>query len=276
MPFYDAGDCAIHYDVTGQGPPVILLHGYALNGSMWEFQVPELSENFTVITVDLRGFGRSSCGAQWSGNAMAADIIGLIRELDLKDVTVLGFSLSGGSAVRAALELPDIVSKLILVSSILPSRGLPRTKKEEQYQSKEMDILRLRGVEAWADAIGMRKGKLVDNIFKRNPEARPVWEKIISLHNPDYLLQMMAARANTQSSVDWRSRLKEINQKTLLVFGAQDRQFIAGAHHLGEEIENSKLITISGAGHMVNLEKPEEFNRAVLEFLMQAQTFLPA
>jgi pimeloyl-ACP methyl ester carboxylesterase len=155
---------------------------------------------------------------------------------------------------------------LILVSSILPSRGKPRPKKEEQYQAKEENILRLRGVEAWADTIGMRKGKLVDNIFKRNPDARPVWDRIIARHNPDFLLQMMAARKNTQSLVNWRSRLKEIKQKTLLVFGAQDKQFIDGAYHLDMAIPDTKLVIINGAGHMVNLEKPEEFNSVIYKF----------
>jgi pimeloyl-ACP methyl ester carboxylesterase len=268
MPFYDAGDAAIFYEIHGDGPPLILLHGYALNSIMWEFQVPMFSKQFKVITVDLRGFGKSSCGKEWSGSAMAADVIGLINKLKLKDVTLAGFSLSGGSAVRTAIELPNVVTKLILVSSILPSRGAPRPQKEEEYQAKEENILRLRGVEAWADAIGMRKGKLVDNIFKRNPEVHPVWNRIIERHNPDFLFQMMAARRNTQSLVDWRSRLKEIKQKTLLVFGAQDRQFLDGAYHLDMKIQDTKLVIISGAGHMVNLEKPEEFNEAVLKFML--------
>lgn len=267
MPFYDAGDAAIFYEIHGDGPPLILLHGYALNSAMWEFQITALSKYYKIITVDLRGFGQSSCGKEWSGSAMAADVIGLIKDLKLKDVTIAGFSLSGGSAVRTACELPDVVTKLILVSSILPTRGKPRTMKEEEYQSKEHDILRARGVEAWADAIGLRRGKLVDNIFKRNPNARPVWDKIIARHNPDYLLQMMAARKNTQSLVDWRSRLKEITQKTLLVFGAQDKQFIDGAYHLDMAIPDTSLIIISGAGHMVNLERPEEFNNKIMEFL---------
>jgi len=268
MPLFDAGDCAVHYDILGEGPPLILLHGYALNSLMWEFQVPVFSKHFKVITVDLRGFGRSSCGKEWSGSAMAGDIIGLIEELKLEDVTVAGFSLSGGSAVRTAIELPDVVTGLILVSSILPSRGKPRPKKEEEYQTKEENILRLRGVEAWADAIGMRKGRLVDNIFVRNPDARPVWDRIIARHNPDFLLQMMEARKHTQSLVDWRSRLKEIKQKTLLVFGAQDKQFLDGAYHLDMAIPDTKLIIISGAGHMVNLEKPDEFNKKTSEFML--------
>ncbi|UCC80912.1 MAG: alpha/beta hydrolase [Candidatus Zixiibacteriota bacterium] len=267
MPFYDAGDAAIFYEIHGNGPPLILLHGYALNSVMWELNVPVLSGHFKVITVDLRGFGQSSCGKEWSGSAMADDVIGLIRELELEDVTVTGFSLSGGSAVRTAYELPYVVIKMVLVSSILPSRGKPRPKKEEEYQAKEESILRLRGVEAWADAIGLRKGKLVDNIFKRNPDARPVWDKIIARHNPDYLLQMMQARKTSQSLIDWRSKLKDIKQKTLLVFGAQDKQFIDGAYHLDMAMPDTRLIIIKGAGHMVNLEKPEEFNNKIIEFL---------
>jgi pimeloyl-ACP methyl ester carboxylesterase len=88
MPFYDAGDAAIFYGIQGKGPPLIFLHGYALNSLMWEFQVQVLSKHFMVITVDLRGFGQSSCGKEWSGSAMAGDVIGLIKELKLKNVTV--------------------------------------------------------------------------------------------------------------------------------------------------------------------------------------------
>jgi pimeloyl-ACP methyl ester carboxylesterase len=100
---------------------------------MWEFQVQVLSKHFMVITVDLRGFGQSSCGKEWSGSAMAGDVIGLIKELKLKNVTVTGFSLSGGSAVRTAIELPEVVKNLILVSSILPSRGNAKGKAGGQH-----------------------------------------------------------------------------------------------------------------------------------------------
>lgn len=267
MPFYDAGDAAIFYEINGDGPPLIMLHGYGLNSIMWEFQVPILSRYFRVITVDLRGFGQSSCGKQWSGSAMADDVIGIIKDLELEDVTVAGFSLSGGSAVRTAYEMPDIVTRMILISSILPTRGRPRTKNEEEYQSREMETLKSRGVQEWADKFGLTEGRLVENIFERNPDARPIWDRIIDRHNPDYLLQMMEARKNTESNVDWRSRLKEIKQKTLLIFGAEDKRFIDGAYHLDMAIPDTRLIIIKSAGHMVNLEKPAEFNNKVVEFL---------
>ena len=270
MPFYDAGDVAIYYEIEGDGSPLVLLHGYALNGIMWQLQRPALAKNNTVVTVDLRGFGRSSCGKNWSGSIMAKDVTGLIKSLNLVDVTILGFSMSGPVAFRIALETPDIITKLVMVSSILPSAGRPKAKKEAEFQSKEREILRLRGPEAWAEGMGLWKGPLVDNIFKRNPDARPIWERMIACHNPDYLLCMMNARDKTPSLVNWRSRLGETSKPTLIIAGAQDSGFIDSAHYLNRNIPNSKLEIINGTGHMVNLEAPEEFNTVLNGFSGQS------
>jgi pimeloyl-ACP methyl ester carboxylesterase len=243
------------------------MHGYALNSLMWEFQVNDLSEHFTIIRVDLRGFGESSCGNQWGGTAIANDISGLIRHLNLTSLTIVGFSLSGGAAVRLALEMPDYISRAILVSSILPSRGRPKARKESERHRKELNILKHKGVKAWADAMGIRRGPMVDNIFKRNPSAQPVWDQIIERHNPDYLLCMMNSRHQTKSDVNWRARLKEIQQETLIIAGAQDTQFIDAGNYLKREIPHSKMEILSGAGHMLNLEKPKEFNRIIIDYL---------
>jgi pimeloyl-ACP methyl ester carboxylesterase len=267
MAFYDANDAAIYYEIEGDGPPLVLLHGYALNSAMWEFQKSVLAKSHKVITVDLRGFGQSSCGKFWSGSIMAEDIIGMIKSLDLKDVAILGFSMSGPVAFRIAYEMPDIVAKLFMVSSILPSSGRPKAKKETELQRHELNILRLRGVKDWGEQMGLLSGPLVNNIFKRNPGSRPIWEKMISRHNPDYLLCMMTARQTKSSSVNWRARLSQIKQPTLIIAGAQDSQFLDSAGYLHRNIPNSKLEIISGAGHMVNLETPAKFNRIISVFL---------
>jgi pimeloyl-ACP methyl ester carboxylesterase len=267
MPFYDAADAAIYYEIAGTGKPVIFLHGYALNSLMWQFQMPALVQKFQVIAVDLRGFGQSSCKGNWSGNVMADDIAGLIGELDLKDCAVLGFSMSGPIAIRLALNQSDRISRLILVSSILPSTGKPEPKARSRSQQKELETLKLNGVLKWADALGLRRGPLVENMFKRNPRIERLWENIIARHKPDFLRCMMEARANTISNIDWRSRLPEISQPTLIIAGAQDRSFLDASGYLHRHIPGSKLEPISGAGHMVNLEKPDDFNRILISFL---------
>lgn len=267
MPFYDAGDAAIYYEIEGEGPPVVLMHGYALNGAMWELQRPVLSKYSRVITADLRGFGKSSCGKSWSGTVMARDVTGMIESLDLSDVTILGFSMSGPVTLGVALEIPEIVSRLILVSSVLPSSGRDRAKKESDLQKRELDLLRLRGVEAWAEAVGLLRGPMVDGIFKKNPEARPLWNEMMARHNPDYLLRMMTARQGTSPSENSRSRMAELKQPTLIVAGAQDKQFVDSSRYLNRNIANSRLEIISGAGHMVNLEEPETFAKIVIQFV---------
>jgi len=267
MAFYDAEDAAIYYDQIGDGKPVLMFHGYALNGMMWEFQKTAVSEQYKMISVDLRGFGQSSCGKNWSGNLMAEDVSSMIEDLDLRESIIVGFSMSGPVAFRLALKHPDRIEKLVMVSSILPSTGRPRKLKESQVQQKELDLLTLRGVEAWADAMGIWKGPLVGNIFKRNPQSRAVWEKMLSRHNQDFLRCMMEARASSQPSENWRARLGEIKQPTLIIAGAQDERFINASEYMARAIPEARLEIISGAGHMVNLEKPDEFNKVLMDFL---------
>ena len=267
MPFYDAGDAAIYYEDEGQGLPLVLLHGYALNGVMWDLQIPIFAKSFRVINVDLRGFGKSSCGNKWSGSVMAADVSGLIKSLSLENIAILGFSMGGPVAFRAALENPDLVSRLIMVSSILPSAGRPKAPKEIISQQKEIEILRSKGIIGWAESTGLWSGPLVNGMFDGNLDIRPLWEKLIARHNFDYLMNMMTARLSSAPSANWRSRLGEIKQETLIIMGESDSYFIDGCRILAESIPNSELKIISNAGHMLNLEALEQFNPIILNYI---------
>ena len=198
---------------------------------------------------------------------MANDVKGIIETLELADVAVLGFSMSGPVAVRLAYEIPDIVTRLILVSSILPSAGRSKSPGETRIQERELNALESGGIEAWLESISFRTGPLVEGMFARNPAIAPLWEQIISRHRRDYLFRMLQGRLGTISNIDWRSRLEKIRQKTLIIAGSNDLKFIDASRHLAGVIPDSKLVTIEDAGHMVNLEAPEEFNTAVREFL---------
>jgi pimeloyl-ACP methyl ester carboxylesterase len=267
MAFYDADDAAIYYEFTGRGKPVILLHGYALNSTMWEFQIPVIAEKYKAIAIDLRGFGQSSCSSRWSSDVMAEDTVGMIEELDLTNCAIVGFSMSGPVAFKTALKNPGRISKLIFVSSILPSSGRPRPKKESKVERLELDELVLHGPKAWAEMMGLRNGPLIANTFKRNPESRPVWEKMLSRHNPDFLRCMMEARQERGNSENWREKLSQVRQPTLIIAGAQDDRFLDASRYMARKIPETRLEIISGAGHMVNLESPEEFNRILMGFL---------
>ena len=268
MPFYDAADAAIYYEISGEGRPLILLHGYALNGLMWSLQKPAFEKHYRLITVDLRGFGQSSCGARWSGSVMAEDVKGLIKSLDLSDIAIVGFSMSGPVAFRLALAMADEISRLIFVSSILPSAGKTTAPPNQQKSAdEEIEILQSRGVSAWADKTGMRTGPLVKDMLEKKPELRELWESILMRHNPDYLAKMLQSRASTSSPVNWRERLKEVTHPTLIIAGRNDRKFLDASQNINRQIVNSRLIIIEDAGHMVNIEKAAEFNQAVTGWL---------
>jgi pimeloyl-ACP methyl ester carboxylesterase len=267
MAFYDAGDAAIYYEVTGNGAPVVLLHGYALNSTMWEFQKPVLSSQYKVITVDLRGFGQSSCSGRWSSDIMAEDVADIITELKLRDCVIVGFSMSGPVAFKMVLNNADKISKLVLVSSILPSAGRAPKNIQTEEDNRELEALILHGPEAWAEAMGLRDGPLIGNTFRRNPAAKAVWEAMLARHNADYLRCMMEARRQWPVPIDWRAKLPRIACPTLIIAGAQDARFIDASKLMARVIPDARLEIVSGAGHMVNLERPDEFNRVLMDFL---------
>jgi non-heme chloroperoxidase len=268
MSFYDAGDAAIYYEISGTGRPLILLHGYALNGLMWSLQKPVFEKRYQLITVDLRGFGQSSCGDRWSGSVIAEDIKGLIKSLDLRDIFIVGFSMSGPVAFRIALAMQDRISRLIFVSSILPSAGKTTAPPNQQKSADdEIEILTSKGVSAWADKTGMRTGPLVKDMLEKQPELRKLWESILMRHSPDYLAKMLQSRAATPSPVNWRERLKEVSQPTLIIAGRNDRKFLDASQNINRQIAHSQLTIIEDAGHMVNIEKAAEFNQAVMRWL---------
>lgn len=113
----------IYYQDLGEGPPVVLIHGWPLSHEMWEYQLNTLIEGgFRVIAYDRRGFGKSS--KPWNGydyDSLTQDLKALIETLDLRDVTLVGFSMGGGEAVRYLSRYgAERISKLVLLGSVTP------------------------------------------------------------------------------------------------------------------------------------------------------------
>jgi len=90
---------------------------------------------------------------------------------------------------------------------------------------------------------------------------------MLKADKPDYLECMLKARLVTPSNINWRARMPEITQPTLIIMGEQDKRFMDGAKLMAKTIPNSRLEIIPGAGHMVNLGKPEEFNKVLLDWM---------
>ncbi len=124
MPFIEARDgTPLFYNDWGAGPPVVLIHGWPLNGDMWEYQARILADNgLRCIIPDRRGFGRS--GQPWTGydyDTLADDVDLLLQKLDLRDATLAGFSMGGGEVARLlARHGAGRVAKAVLISAVTP------------------------------------------------------------------------------------------------------------------------------------------------------------
>src|SRR5688572_27032261 len=117
----------IYYEDLGQGKPVVLIHGWPLDNQMWEFQIPALVQSgHRVIAYDRRGFGKSS--KPWDGyeyDTLSEDLKLLIEQLDLHEVTLIGFSMGGGEVVRYISRYgSDRVSRIVLLGAVTPSMKL--------------------------------------------------------------------------------------------------------------------------------------------------------
>ena len=250
----------IHYEEVGQGLPVILMHGGQLDHRMWDDQVAVLSKIYRVIRYDIRGFGKSS--DPQIPYADFDDLLALENYLHVQRAVLVGLSLGGRIALDFALLHPDRVSALVLVGPGL--RGY-RSPDDEIMNAKEWE-----NVEAARDS-----GYVVATaLWLRNPYMAPAmeqprlreWIRLLALDNArNWLVNPLLERPLKPRAID---RLHDVKVPTLILVGGRDIRRMQGiADTLYHGIPGAEKEVIAGAGHIVNMEQPEQFNRSLLEFL---------
>jgi pimeloyl-ACP methyl ester carboxylesterase len=260
----------LHYEDYGAGKPVVLIHGWPLSGRSWEAQVPALVDaGHRVITYDRRGFGSSS--QTWSGydyDTFAADLHGLIMQLDLKDVTLVGFSMGGGEVARyIATHGNARVTKAVFAGAVPPY--LYKSADNPEGGLDDATIKQFQGgvtgdrmafLEGFTHAFFSAGNKLLVS------EPQRVYARdIAAFASPKGTLDCIAAFSYT----DFRADLAKIKVPTLVIHGDSDGIVpleVSGAR-TQRAIQGSVLKVIKGAPHGFNLSHAAEFNKALLEFL---------
>lgn len=246
----------------GSGPPLVLIHGMATDTRLWTPQVAELANHFKVISYDMRGFGRSSR----PGPAFRAedDLAELLEQLRIPSAHILGLSLGSSVATRFALAYPQQTQSLIAAGPVL--QGFADAGDFIAALKQVWAIAREHGVDqartAWLAL------PLFSNLLT-NSEWAQLGRQMIDDYDGWHWQNRDPERWPEVMPAD---RLSEINLPTLIIVGEQE---IAGlqrtATFMSEQIPAATLATLSGAGHVVNLEQPELFNRRVIEFLRQSE-----
>ena len=248
------------YDDDGGGAPVVLLHGFPLDRSMWREQAEGLGAACRVLAPDLRGLGETPLGGEAvTMGGMAEDLAALLDSLDLRSVVLGGLSMGGYVAFEFLRRFPERVRALVLADT------RPQADTEEGRRTREETARRAlkEGIAPIVESMlpkllsaGTRErgGEVVERVRAMMLRTRP--------EGAAAALRGMAARR------DQTDLLPSIAVPTLVLVGAEDSITPpADAEAMAAKVRGSRLLRIEGAGHLSNVERPEEFNRALVEFL---------
>jgi non-heme chloroperoxidase len=260
----------IHYEDHGAGRPVVLIHGYPLNGNSWERQERVLlAGGHRVITYDRRGFGRSSQPTVgYDYDTFAADLDALLTHLGLDDIVLGGFSMGTGEVVRYLGRYGSgRVRKAVLVGVIQPFL----LKTDDNPDGVDGQVFA--GIQA---AIVADRYAYFKDFFANfyNTDVLGGTRISESAVQASFIVASGASPFATYACVetwltDFRADLPKIDVPTLIIHGTADRilPYDATAARLPALIDGSKLVTVEGGPHNIGWTHPEEVNTALLDFL---------
>lgn len=242
------------YDLSGHGPTIVLIHGTNLDRRMWTDDAGWLQHQATVLRYDLRGQGSSAYPVEKFSNHR--DLIALLEELKIESATLVGLSAGVQVALDVALEAPQLVQSLVLVSPSLlgyPPTEMPAfftdlmTALEAGDFAKANEVLLASSIMS----VPVEHSDLVRRMVTENERLWTFPYQLVEIASPFAIQQ-----------------LEEIQTQTLILDGENDLTAIREqAELLAGRLPHAERITISGGGHLLNLTSPDEFRTALSEFL---------
>jgi pimeloyl-ACP methyl ester carboxylesterase len=248
----DRDGVKIYYEVYGEGPPLLLTHGYSSSSHMWAGQREAFGKHFSVITWDMRGHGRSDYPSDplaYSQALTIEDMTAVLDEVDAKEAIVGGLSLGGYMSLAFRLAHPERVRALLVIDTGPGFKNDEAREGWNAYALKTADRYEKEGL-----------GRLGET----SVEART------ARHRDASGLAHAARGMLTQKNARVINSLPDIAVPTLVLVGADDKPFLAATDYMANKIPGAKKVVIPDAGHAANIDQPEAFNRAVLEILKGA------
>ena len=264
MPTVNVNDINIYYESHGEGFPLVFAYGLGGSTVEWEPQIPVFSQRYRFIVWDPRGHGRSDSppsAAEYTQEIYAEDLKGLLDHLDIQEAYVGGLSMGGGIATRFTMLYPERVAALLITDSASASG---RETPQETRRMRE-DIIRLaetEGMQAVAEYSMKNNPNISRTAASGKDQENLILQMYLSLNPVGYAHSTrMILNAVFDSSL-----LQRIDRPTLVLAGEEDPALPA-CRFIHGQIQGSQLVVIPNAGHLSNLDQPEAFNQAVMEFL---------
>ena len=249
----------IAYDEVGKGMPVVLLHGFPHNRSLWAPQTSALIEHGRCIAPDLRGFGESGRGGPYSMEQYADDVVALLASLGIDRAVVGGLSMGGYVAFALWRAKPEIVRALVLADT-RPGADSPEARRK---RLELMAVAREGGAAAVANA--QITGMVGATTRAQNPSLVDGLHQMLASAPVEGIIGALQAMMDRPDSTDL---LQTINVPTLIIVGEEDALTpVKESRAMHAAIPGSRLEILPGAGHVSNLERPAAFNHVLGEFL---------
>jgi 3-oxoadipate enol-lactonase len=263
-----AAGTGLHYEVAGDGSPVILSHAGIADSGMWDPQWETFPRSHRVVRYDIRGFGGSPLTP--GRYSPPADLIALLDELALGPAALVGASMGGGISLQVSVARPDLVSALVLVGSGVRghewSDYVTRAWSEEEaaFERGDLDAAVEVNLRTWVDGPDRSPDEVDPEVRRKVGEMQ---RRALELYRDG------GADAEEEALVlDVGERLGEISVPTLVIVGELDaRDIHQVADQLEHEIPQARRATIEGTAHVPSMERPDEFNQLVLGFLAEVE-----
>ncbi|MCY2954491.1 MAG: alpha/beta fold hydrolase [Planctomycetota bacterium] len=249
----------VYYVERGRGLPVVLLHGFPLDGRIWDAQLGALSDRFRIIVPDLPGFGRSSVDRPFTIASLADDLRQLLVQIQALPCVLGGLSMGGYVSLAYITKYPSDLLGLMLIDS----RAEADTPEAKQNRDKMIQLVRTAGAKAIADP--MLPKLLAPAADQRNPGVVAHLRQIMEACPRRTIEFALAAMRDRR---DCCPDLPSIAVPTLIIAGEEDVLTPpALAHAMAKEIPHAKVSIIPESGHMTPMEQPDRVNAAMREFL---------
>ena len=264
MPIASINGIKLYYEASGEGKPVVMLHGYVGDIEDWRNQIDLFSSSYRVYALDQRGRGKSDAPKDeelYSFELFVEDVYRWLKLMKVEKCCLIGHSMGGMVAMRFTLAHPEMVEALVLADTTSDIR--PTTPDGVKYQQKLYDIAVSQGTVAAFD-YDLETNLATKKRYQLHPETltrmrektrtTPVWGYV-------------NARKSSGKRTSITDQLGKIKVPTLIIYAEHDLPYmIAAAPEMHQEISDSDLIMIENSGHGPMYERPDEFNEALLGF----------
>jgi 3-oxoadipate enol-lactonase len=259
MAFTKETSIKTYYESTGEGEALIFVHGLGSSSQDWEYQLPFFREHFQVITYDVRGHGQSEkAKPPYSVPLFAKDLAELLDELGIEKAHIVGVSMGGWIAFQFGLDYPERTLSLTVINTWADMRL--KTLEDWKNYFQRAVLFRL---------FSMRKiGEVLSEKLFIKPEQGDLRKRFVESwaknHKPSYM-------ASFQAGIGWtvHDKLEKFTLPVLVVAADEDYTPVSMKEEYAKQLPNARLAVIEDSRHATPVEKPEEFNQILLDFLRE-------